>query len=798
MIITVDKTIKELEENGIISARTYNGLNNAGIVDIQGLLSYLDSGNQISNIRNLGRKSEFEISKIKSHFSSILYKDKYISIEIEIQDIFKNALDQFIDQKCDSTYFASIYKNRPLILYKSVIEFKDRFEIFYNLTKQENISYRKTCCDFVEFLVNALNNNSICITLVEQYKVILENMKKFSSLTLNEDLKFLSEVHHLTIQQEFVHLCNKYLGVRAKNFISTSIPTYDFLVPLFDKSLKEYNKSLCPCRTFSKTLREIQQFNIIFKERFFKLYNLSDNDIYVYQLKKKYPYLLEKQRQFVVTFEKENGYTPLYMLLYNYLRYSEDKTDQLYSLHYGLFDNRPKTLDELAKMYSLTRERVRQIIHSSKPAKSIIINEDKYIDSYSDLFKLNIITDNSIEFRMIIEKEKLHIPFSVFASLTSILSEYTIENVKDVTILLSTKYNENVNIKEITNKLEYLLSARYPKDTVVPIDTILVDVPHNYLAETRDFFIWVIQNIYKQRILDTGDILLSQNYIDIEDEVFSILKHNGRPMYLKDIYYKLNQLSPDYKAPNKDKIRSYIQRSSRIKAIGRQSLYGLECWSNVFFGSIPHLLIEILTESKLPVKLNELFEKVLENFPNTNIKSVSSFMISDEQERFVLFQNNYVGLRGKPYSIDYIKQPIVQRFKFEERILMFRDFVNTYHRYPLASGGDLESSLQRWYYNIINGILEVTEDQKKNFDDLIYTYNQKEIPQTGLENEFYNNCIEYKNFMNRNHKLPSSIDGGELYTWFYRSKTKYKGFTDQRHKYMLDLFNYIISFGFTL
>ena len=75
---------------------------------------------------------------------------------------------------------------------------------------------------------------------------------------------------------------------------------------------------------------------------------------------------------------------------------------------------------------------------------------------------------------------------------------------------------------------------------------------------------------------------------------------------------------------------------------------------------------------------------------------------------FVEFEGDYFGLISKEYPSKYKLASSVQRYRFEDRFQMFKDFVETYHRFPSYNGGDKEASLMRWYYNVAVDFLSVT------------------------------------------------------------------------------------------
>ena len=68
----------------------------------------------------------------------------------------------------------------------------------------------------------------------------------------------------------------------------------------------------------------------------------------------------------------------------------------------------------------------------------------------------------------------------------------------------------------------------------------------------------------------------------------------------------------------------------------------------------------------------------------------------------------------------------------------------------------------------------------------------------GTEEEFRNKCRDYKAYINSHYALPSVSTEPELYGWMIRSKANYNSYVDHRRKYLTDLFNYILSLGFSI
>ena len=83
-------------------------------------------------------------------------------------------------------------------------------------------------------------------------------------------------------------------------------------------------------------------------------------------------------------------------------------------------------------------------------------------------------------------------------------------------------------------------------------------------------------------------------------------------------------------------------------------------------------------------------------------------------------------------------------------------------------------------------------------DEATNHYDTLGYPRTATENEFLVKCQDVKEYIRRNHTLPSNSDAPELYAWLRRSRDNYDSYTDKRRQYMTDLLNDILSFGFSI
>ncbi|MBR5982894.1 MAG: hypothetical protein IK025_04100, partial [Bacteroidales bacterium] len=385
------------------------------------------------------------------------------------------------------------------------------------------------------------------------------------------------------------------------------------------------------------------------------------------------------------------------------------------------------------------------------------------------------------------------------ARLISLVASFNIEEVNGKVILLSDKQFSNFYLSRCIRIFENKLSAKYAEDTIVTMDDILAESSCENTESAQELLCYVITKIIGINLDNNRSIVIKQNYVDVTKEIYAILDSKGIPMTLDEIFKAFKAKYPNHNINKKSDLRSYIlKNNNHIKAVGRQSTYALDFWDDINFNSIRDLIIEKLSSSSNPVHLNDIYKYVSAHYPKTNAKSIYTTMKNDELERFVHFENGFYGLASKQYSDSFYKAQNYHKVGFEERIKDYRQFIETYHRFPYSSKSEIEGALSRWAYRIINNIIDITPEQRVLFDDMMKSYEKSGYPRNGHENAFLNNCNDFKDFVEKHHKLPSITTNQFLCNWYYRSKANYNSYTDQRRQYLTDLFDYITSYGFRI
>ena len=807
MEFNLDTTIKELHELGIISVRTYNSLHYAGMDTLGEILDNIETPMDLLNIRNFGKKSYTEVDAIlnqmiREHKAVVPEQKeaKFAALGETIIGIITDAYNEVTAGETEVKAYLQAAYPQPCDMHELVMgDLDNMLVVVEEYTLNENLEIRHSYKEFIELVLNKMEytqkaENAIYVEYKRKSLNLAIKMENFSYEQISK--YFLSPISRDYLEKSYQAQLESSLSVRSKNFAAKFLPHFDDLIKYADEPLASY-RNICPGQSMMKTLTEIFQFNQKFKREFDRVSKLSDDEIQTEFLKRDYPFLMNRQRQFVFDFIKEHNHAPLFFLMYHYLRLSENRSNKIYCLLNGIFDGKKRTYYEIADAMNLSRERVRQIVYGTiEVQESTLANNDSW-DFYNELFELPFIYEKTEGYVRLKEVEHLPADFEVFASLVKLKADFKAEDVEGHTILMNNKYSD-LKLIDCLDTLFSIIDAKYSADTYVPIDCVLFTVPEHLRPAMKELVKYITTEIYKVQITEDEKLYLPQNYIDIAEELYDILAKKGEPMHVEDIFKEFKTRYPDHKFTDPLQIKSYLFKHKHIKAVGKTSCYALDSWEGVYFGSIRDLLVDLLSDSDVPLHIDNLYDGVTEHYPNTTKASVAATMEDENFQRFIEFEGSYFGLTSKEYSADFVPASSVQRYSFEDRFQMFKDFIETYRRFPSYNGGDKEASLMRWYYNVTTGVLSMTDEQRTMLNDALRRYDELGIPRYATESEFLLKCQDVKDYIRQHHTLPTNKEAPELYAWLRRSRDNYDSFTDKRRQYLTDLLNYVLSFGFSI
>lgn len=819
MEFNLDTTISELHSSGMISVRTYNCLTHEDIHTLGDVIDRYESPIDMLKIKNFGRKSYTEIVDVLSTTNrnriepeeegfaetpktkQQIMEEQFAALGEKIDEIIVAAHVMVTEGDGDvCSYLKAQYPHAYELNNVVTYEPEKMLEIVEGFTRDENLDIRHSYKRFMDQVIERLEEEHLAEeNIYAVYKrSSLSLSLKMENFSYEQIAKYLlSPIAQEYIEKVYQEQRKMVLSVRANNFSNTFLPHFADLIKYADKPLGAY-RDICPGKSMMKTLTEIFHFNQKFKNIFDRLSKLSDDEIQTEFLKRDYPYLVSRQRMFVFDFIKENNHAPLFYLMLQYLRLSENRSNKIYSLYHGIADGKKRTLNEIAEVMSLTRERVRQIACGTIEIQgSALVNNDGW-EYYKDFLELPYIYEDKMEYVSLKEKEHLAADFGTFAYLLNLVADFKIEEINDRVILLNRNKMSELNLADCIDTLNSIVNAKYSTDTYVPLDSILFTVPEEVRPVTKRLIKYIATEIYELKLTEDEQIILSQNYIDISEELYDILEKKGEPMHVEDIFKAFKERYPDHKYTEPIQIKFYLYKNQHIRAVGKTSKYALDSWEGIYFGSIRDLLIDQLTASDEPLHIDVLYDGVAEYYPNTSKSSVAATMEDEDLQRFVEFEGDYFGLTSKQYSDKYQVATTVQRYKFDDRFQMFKDFVDAYHRFPNYNGSEQETSLMRWLYNVTTGVLSASDEQLSALNEQLKQYDDLGYPRTATEWDFLTKCNDVKEYINKHHTPPTNSNAPELYYWFRRSRDNYDSYIDKRRRYMTDLMNWVLSLGFSI
>ena len=830
MQLNLDTTINALYKNGLISVRTINCLRYAGMNTMEDVLNYAEDPEELLKLKNFGRKSYTEIEPLIRNVrqehgvpSPQTANEMFEMVGETIGQMLREAYDSLFGEETEMTrYFKSVFPSVVELHSLLVTDDETLTKVREGFSMQENVEYRRV---IVTYLDNAINrmvdgkraDNDTYATYKERHAELARKVEVFS---YPEKVEYFMSAGAREFFKTHYDKMREKLSVRARNFLDHFAPNFQDLVPYFEAPLTDY-KNLCPGQNMKHTLTEIFNFNQELKTEFDRYWQMSSDEVLLAMLNHSYPFLSSLERKFVCEHAKVYGVHPLFYLLYNYMRLSDVKNNKVFSLLYGIFDGQERTLNELAEAMSLTRERIRQIVSKKLEVHDNDLIKNDGWKSYDDLLTLPFITEETNEYQHLKEREHLRFDFRVFARLMQLLgdrdfeinvksnnrsigllrfaAQYETEIVGNVAVSINRRKMPCIKVKDCIESLNQLVSSRYTNDTRIDVATSLGTMSNEEKADATKLMAYLAKEGLGLEVDEDNRVLVQKNHIDVAEDLYTILARKGEPMSVDELFVAFKEMYPDHKYTESAQIRSWLFRHPNIKPIGNTSRYGLDSWENVFFGTIRDLLAKLLEESDEPMHIEQLFEAVVEHYPNTKAQSLHWSMADDTLGRFVHFNDDYFGLRSKEYDESFEEYNAErQRFSFDERFADFRKFVEEYNRYPVSNNGERESSLYRWMYNAQNGVLDITEEQKQQLADAMKMDELEYIPRNATESEFRKKCQDYKAYINSHYALPSVSTEPELYSWMIRSKANYNSYVDHRRKYLTDLFNYVLSLGFSI
>lgn len=356
---------------------------------------------------------------------------------------------------------------------------------------------------------------------------------------------------------------------------------------------------------------------------------------------------------------------------------------------FGLQTERRETLEEIGKIHNLTRERIRQIETLSIKRLKQRENLDNYLSGLR-----NVVTHLLEEHGGLMEKEYLFknlVNLSLgagakneneakhkrhFSFLISRLLRDEFEEVNN-----SERFKESFKLKfQSLEHLEVLASEliekiRQAKRVLITEDLINLSkgldaykthqakfsqagnldisgvLANNLFAERAEV---VNQNKAIYSVLQAAKKIEQNKFgywgLDdwreirpktINDKIYLVLKHSGKPLHFAEIANRINQVSFDSKIANAATVHNELILDSKYILVGR-GLYGLKEWGYQK-GTVSDVIEQILAEAGRPLSREEIINKVLSQ---RLVKKATINLALMNREKFAATVDGNYGLKA--------------------------------------------------------------------------------------------------------------------------------------------------------
>lgn len=789
-LITAETTIEELLETERIILLTYKTCSGSGCETVEDIANKINVHSILKRARPSVRKELISVCEEAENnrlIRSLRYYDKtetdYIIPETGHSTEASHALTEDItihtlfDVGRMSIRAYHCCKNMELYTLRSIVQFRDRgLPHFYTVRGCGRKTVNELCelCDEYKSLFGPVES-------IEDPQI--EESNPTSIEPTKEDSETAKEYFTL----EFKRLKAR-LSVRGRHLCEETWKTYLDMLPFLEYPYDSFSKRFAGKKKSSKELYDmLREFRSIYLSNI----EISEEELSRINHERLFPFLIDRELDFVLSFKAEYGRYPMLYILTAYLSLSSDRRDGLYSYKFGILTGEPHNNDEVAAAYFLTRERVRQLVqkyHLNKALEFARIPDWNYYIQNAPL----VLSKESSFYHEIAKQEKLENGYSAFVGLLGTVVSYRKIRRKGERIYVKEEYEAKARI--ILDKLSEILYARYARDIRISLPSIVGKNPaHISIART---FLDIVFHI---AVEEDNCFEIKQSKVDVCLELIEILDVIGYPVTLDELFMFFKDKYPEHKYEESAQLRPSVLSSDDIVAIGKSGMYGLKKW-NIFTGSVRDCAYMILSQSTEPMPDELLVEKLLEYFPNSNYKSLMSSLVSDPKERFAHYTDSTTWLIE--YSHRTNKTLVKSRMSFDNRLDDLKTFLETYRRWPFASGGDDEASLARWIYNhtrreVLPGYDPV---EARHIEQLQEEYSH--YPHNNSEYEFQNTCADFRIFLERNYRLPEAnsdtLRETELAHWFDKALTKKEPYADNRQLYFEELLSYLRDYGFSI
>lgn len=732
-----DTTIERLFESRAIDVRTYNALRRAGLHTLGDVVAAYPERSDMLRLAGFGRKCLSNITEVlrRTNLSemegrsgaAMLFERERVERNEAWERMLREEHAVLTAGGDDVSAFLRERYPQPRDIHAAVLKSDEALLVPFDgrprrLNRGKSVALRQRYCRFTERMMERMRaaqmEDSVEYDGYGLTRRMLEHsMEVFSPA--EEVRYFFSDKQRAMAKAVYIQL-RSVQTVRLCNFLLHYLPTLDAAMEYVGRPKGCYRVQPSACAR--KTIEEMSVFIEALGAEMKRIAQLSDDEVMRETVRMKHPFLDDDRCAMVCRHVVERGVEPRFLLLYHYLRTSSHNGDAAWSMCNGVADGQLHSREHVASdmlRRQITPERVRQLCARERQSlhERVLRYVDGFVDDYKALLSKPILHEGDSVCREICEREGLDIAFAVFARLVTLVADYKVYDVEGHSFLVASSVDDcdDVNVKYYIDGLKRLREERTSKErTVDPVDLIKLNTPRRYKSVVRDMILY-LAGIYGIEVTADGKLSVRQNSIDVESELYDILKRNGKPMSGQALLDAFKARYPDHRYDRVDQLRPYLIRRSRIRPIGKSSCYALSEWK-MYCGTKTDLLVATLAAAATPLSLDTLCGVVEEHCGEQKERNVASLMSNDE--RFVRYGDDLFGLAAKDYGEAYAACRFVHRHTFDERIEQLKSFIAAHGRLPRTTGDGDEQSLRRWLYNVKKGVIKVSDAQQQLLDSV--------------------------------------------------------------------------------
>lgn len=705
------------------------------------------------------------------------------------------TLNQILEKKYLSVRAYNVCGNNNLYNLNLIVDYYSKNSSFKNLRNCGDGTNK----ELIEFSKNHLLETS-------------ETTDKKESQTSFAELTSKLTRKQREVINSFIFINTSSLSIRSQNAVKSHLQN-NLKIKNFSRKILDANLDLNNMKNVGKkSVPEIEMYIAIVKD-FFNEISKIDDDRQLTILRNQF--LIQKTFGIKQIPNEILVSESIYKLTNFFLEknaFFDSKETLILKKSLDVYENTEEiTLEKIAELIDLSRERVRQLRRNCLEQFSTNFN---FLKNFNDDLYSNYGIEENSSFIFVDDELKKRINKvneTVFSKsfLTYILYIYRsddyslIGNIEDV---LQTNYFNHRN-RHNWNSF-YLVEKQISKS--FSFESLLDDISSRYeerITETYTFnfksylskFLTYDQIERLDEIMPIAEKIIFNELniiIDLDDNIsfqrntsklayeyaYEALEQLGKPSKVKDIVFAVKQLHPNYET-DEPKIRVSMKRKHGFVPVGRKSIFGLKKWENELEnfkgGTIRTISKEFLLEFNEPQHQKEIAKYVKQFRPKTNAKSIYNNLYVDESRTFVFFENYFIGLTSKEYpdkfNILSKTAPSTKR-TWEESLDDLKQFISENERLPFSSGcPEEEEKLYRWF-NVQKGKVKknkLNEHQANIIQSVVDKFEDSIGKRRTNNDERY---VMLKMFVQEYSRLPNASikDEQNLYAFHYKERKKYE------------------------